>query len=90
MQQLRLVQSNGLVAERSVSLSHIKATFTNIIDAVYDVVLEINSHKFMINLKAWVKRLESFEIIAVKGCVELCVKSLQLLKRIVTNLYFEH
>lgn len=90
MQQLRLVHSNWLVSQRSVTLSHIKATFTNIIDAVYDVVLEINSHKFMISLKAWVKKLESFEIVAVKGSVELCVKSLHLLKRIVTSLYFDY
>lgn len=90
MQQLRLVDGSWYLDTRSVSFRHIKATFMNIIDALYDVVLEINSHKFMIRLKAWIKKLESFEIVAVKGSIELCVRSLYLLRRIVTNLYFEN
>jgi hypothetical protein len=66
MQQLRLVNTSDYIDMRAVSFRHIKATFMNIVDAFYDVVLEINSHKFMIHLKAGIKKLESFEVVAIK------------------------
>jgi len=89
MQQLRLLHQHQLL-DRTVSLDQIKATFKKAADDVQEVVLEINSHKFLINIKAGLQSLERFEVIAVKGLVELGVKFLRLLKRIVTVLYFEY
>ena len=88
MQQLRLVWNSGLV-QKSVTHWHIKALFTAVAEQMHEVVLEVNSHKFFINMKAWLKRLEQFEVIAVQGCVEVCVKVVRLLKRVVSTLYFE-
>ncbi len=89
MQQLRLVTGNEY-SSRSLQLDQVKATFTKVTNAVHEVVLEINSHKFFIKIQAGLKSLEHFEIIAVKGFVELGMKIIRLLKNIVTKLYFEY
>lgn len=89
MQQLRLFSQTQPVI-RTHDFEYIKATFTAISDSVHEVVLEINSNKFLISLKAGLQKLEQFEVIAVKGFVELGMKIIRLLKRIVSALYFEH
>ncbi|MBP7847932.1 hypothetical protein KA013_01790 [Patescibacteria group bacterium] len=89
MQQLRLVTDLDY-NRRSLQLDQVKATFTKVANAVHEVVLEINSHKFLIQIKAGLKSLEHFEIIAVKGFIELGMKIVRLLKNIVTKLYFEY
>lgn len=89
MQQLRLVTDLDY-NRRSLQLDQVKATFTKVAHAVHEVVLEINSHKFLIQIKAGLKSLEHFEIIAVKGFIELGMKIVRLLKNIVTKLYFEY
>ena len=89
MQQLRLV-SNHYVEQKEVTFEHIKAYFQKVNESLHEVVLEINSHKFLINFKAGLKKLEQFEIIAVKGFVEMGMKIVHVLKRLVTALYFEH
>lgn len=76
--------------EKKISYSHISAQFKNIKDALHEVVLKINSHKFFLNIKTWLKKIESLEVIAVKWCIELGVKVIRLLKKIVTTLYFEY
>ena len=90
MQQLRLVNPSKVWFEKRVSYSHIHAEFKNVKNAMHEVMLEINSHKFLLTMKAWLKKLEQFEVIAVQGCIELWVKVIRLLKRIVTTLYFEY
>lgn len=57
---------------------------------LHEVVLEINSHKFLIAIKIGMKKLEEFEILAVKGFVEIGMKVVRLLRRIVSVLYFEY
>ena len=89
MQQLRLV-TDADYGRRTLQLDQIKVTFTKAANAIHEVVLEINSHKFFIQIKAGLKSLEHFEIIAVKGFVELGMKIVRLLKSIVTKLYFEY
>ncbi len=89
MQQLRLV-TNVDFSSRTLQMDQVKATFTKVANAVHEVVLEINSHKFFIQIKAGFKSLEHFEIIAVKGFIELGMKIVKLLKNIVTKLYFEY
>jgi len=90
MQQLRLVNPSKLTFEKRVSYSHISAEFKKLKNAFHEVVLEVNSHKFIVNMKAGLKKIEQFEVIAVQGCIELWVKVIRLLKRIVTTLYFEY
>lgn len=89
MQQLRLF-SQAQPVTRSYDFEYIKATITAISESVHEVVLEINSNKFLISIKAGLQKLEHFEVIAVKGFVELGMKIIRLLKRIVSALYFEH
>ena len=69
---------------------HVKAWFRKMADTVHEVILEINSNKFLITMKAGLQKLEQFEIIAVKGFVEVGMKVVNLLRRIVTALYFEY
>ena len=69
---------------------HIKAWFTKIWEKAHEVVLEINSNKFLIAIKAGVQKIEQFEIIAVKWFVEIGMKVVNLLRRIVSTLYFEY
>jgi hypothetical protein len=89
MQQLRLL-SNDAVIYKSMQSEHIKARFKKVGDRVHEVVLEINSNKFLIQIQAGFQKLEHFEIIAVKGFIEIGVKVVNLLRRIVSSLYFEH
>jgi hypothetical protein len=53
------------------------------------VLLEVNSNKFLIHIKTAMKKIEQFEILAVKGFVELSLGLLRLVKQIVYKLYFE-
>lgn len=89
MQQLRLVWSDAIVY-KTMHTQHVKAWFKKVADWVQEVVLEINSNKFLITIKAGLLKLEQFEIIAVKGFVEVGMKVVNLLRRIVTALYFEY
>jgi hypothetical protein len=57
---------------------------------MYDVLLEINSNKFLLRIETAMSKLESFEIIAVKGFVDLTLNVYKILKRIITKLYFEY
>jgi hypothetical protein len=75
---------------KSIHVEHIKASFLQIAEYVHEVILEINSQKFLVRVQTWLKRLEHFEVLAVKWCIELCVKTIRMLKRIVTSLYFEY
>lgn len=66
MQQLRLVHPSKLTFEKRISHSHITAEFKKIKHAIHEVVLQINSHKFLLNVKVGLKKLEQFEVIAVQ------------------------
>jgi hypothetical protein len=92
MQQLRLVSAHWAQGyqEKTVNFEHIKASFLQLSDDVHEVVLELNSHKFLINFKAGLKKLERFEILAVKWFVEVGMKVVHFLRKLVTSLYFEH
>lgn len=66
MQQPKL---QGLAEQgvwKSVSLHHIKAFFVEVAERMHDVVLEINSQKFLVRVKVGLKKLEHFEILAIK------------------------
>jgi len=87
MQQQALLAKQDL--QRSFDTEQVQASFTKLWEKMHDVVLEVNSQKFFIRIKTWLASLEQFEVLAVKGFVELWVKVLNALKKIVTVLYFQ-
>ena len=90
MTQPKLFLDHDVASWKSVHLHHIRASFLQLAERFHEVLLEINSQKFLVRVQAGIKKLEHFEVIAVKGCIELCVKTIRMLKRIVTSLYFEY
>lgn len=88
MQQLRLFTDNMYVLKK-VDFENIKATFWKVTDNLYEVILEINSNKFLIHFDIAMNRIEQFEIIAVKWFVEMSMNILRTLKKIIFKLYFE-
>jgi len=88
MQQLRLFTDNMYILKK-VDFENIKATFWKLTDNLYEVVLEINSNKFLIHFDVAMNRIEQFEIIAVKWFVELSMNILRTLRKIIFKLYFE-
>jgi len=87
MEQLNLLHISKV--QKDSSRDHIKANFVKVGESLHEVVLEINSQKFFINISAGLEKLEHFEVVAVKGIVELWVKVMKLLKKVVSILYFE-
>ena len=88
-----MIQSKLLVFDKAIYKSftneNINAFFYKIWDNEYEVLLEVNSNKFLIHIKTAMKKIEQFEILAVKGFVELSLGLLRLVKQIVYKLYFE-
>jgi hypothetical protein len=89
MQQLNLLNET-INLDKNIIIDNIKANFVKIGEDMYDVLLEINSNKFLLRIEATMSKLESFEIIAVKGFVDLTLNVYKILKRIITKLYFEY
>lgn len=65
MNQIALMNSN-IMNQQTVCLDNIHATFTENEDGSYDVVLEINSNKFLIAIEKIAGHIERLEIIAIK------------------------
>jgi len=78
----------AVLQERTISIGNIKATFSNISDGLYDVALEINSNKFILQIETIADKIETFEIVAVKGFVELSNKIIIILKKLVEHLRY--
>ncbi len=90
MYQETLLRHSDL--QRSLQDQQVQASFTTLTslgEKMHDVVLEVNSQKFLIRIKAGLQKLEKFEVLAVRWFVELWVKVLNTLRRIVTVLYFQ-
>ena len=66
MQQMKLLSNNSFHQVRTVSFQQIKARFVRMGEKLHEVILEINSNKFLINIKTGCKKLEHFEVVAVK------------------------
>ncbi len=87
MYQAALFAEDSL-ANHTVLGNNMKATFQEKEEGKYDVVLEINSHKFLISMKPGWNELEEFEIIAVKGFVEYSYDVMHALRDIVKNVCY--
>lgn len=76
------------VCQRKISLDNVRALFTENTNGSYDVVLEINSNKFLIAIENVANHIESFEIIATKGFVELSKKIILMIKKLIEYLRY--
>jgi len=61
--------NTDVMSVRTVNLDGINAMFTEVVDGTYDVVLEINSHRFLVRMTNNQNNIENFEIIATKWFV---------------------
>lgn len=52
--------------QKTACLDNVHATFTENVDGSYDVILEINSNKFLIAIEKIENHIERLEIIATK------------------------
>ena len=65
----------------------IRARFTEIEVSNYEVLLEVSSNKFLVNMIKDENWIQSFEIVAMKGFMEITTKIIDLLKRLVIHLW---
>lgn len=73
-------------ATRTVSVDGIRASITQHTDSQYEVLLEVNSNKMLIALQGALDMIEEFEIIAIRGFIELSTSFVQTIKRLVEHL----
>jgi len=88
MQQLKLFsQKIGELTE--IVIENIKAIFKRVWDWVYEVVLEINSNKFLLTISTAMDKIEKMELVAVKWFIDVTVNVVKTIKMLVQKLYFE-
>lgn len=76
------------VCQKTICLDNVRALFTENENGSYDVVLEINSNKFLIVMQNIANQIESFEIIATKGFVEISNKIILMIKKLIEHLRY--
>ena len=77
-----------LCARREVVRNSVKASFTRVQDSNYEVLLEVSSNKFLLNMVTDVTwAIQWFEVIAVKWFMELSRKVIDVLKKLVAHLW---
>ncbi len=75
-------------AKRDVVWNSFKASFTQIQETRFEVLLEVSSNKFLVNMitdAAWV--IQWFEIVAVKWFMELSKRVIQVVRSVVYHLW---
>jgi hypothetical protein len=87
MNQLFLLNQTATL-QKTVWFENIKATFTETQENMFDVVLEINSNKFLISMQNIADQIEEFQIIAIKGFIELSNKIILTIKKLVEHLRY--
>lgn len=86
MFQWTLIDSS-ICAKRDVVWNSVKASFTEIQQSNYEVLLEVSSNKFLVNMitdAAWI--IQWFEIIAVKWFMELSKKVIEVVKKVIAHM----
>lgn len=76
------------ISQKNIHIDNIKATFINVEENFYNVILEINSNKFLINMQTLADNIEQFEIIAIKWFIELSNKIINIVKKLVEHLRY--
>jgi len=87
MNQLVLLTADDL-SHRTSRLGNIKATFIQEAQDQFDVILEINSNKFLIKMQNIADQIQQFEIIAIKWFIELSNSIILMIKRVVEHLRY--
>ena len=88
MFQWALIDTNIWCAKRDVVWNSIRASFTEVQQSNYEVLLEVSSNKFLVNMvtdATWV--IQWFEIVAVKWFMELSKKVIQVVRSVVSHLW---
>ena len=87
MFQWALIDAN-ICARRDVVWNSVKASFTEIQDSTYEVLLEVSSNKFLVNMVTDAAGvIQGFEIVAVKWFMELTKKVIEVVKKVVSHLW---
>ena len=77
-----------ICAKRDVVWNSIKASFTQIQESNYEVLLEVSSNKFLVNMVTDAAGvIQWFEIVAVKWFMELSKKVIQVVKSVISHLW---
>lgn len=85
--QWALIDS-GLCARRDITWNSIKASFTETQQDNYEVLLEVSSNKFLVNMVTdAVGVIQWFEVVAVKWFMELSRRVIEVLKNVVSHLW---
>ena len=71
---------------RTIVVEGIRASVMQNEQGKYEVLLEINSNKMLIAMQGALDYIEQFEIIAVRGFIELSTSFIQTIKRLVWHL----
>ncbi len=87
MNQLLLLNPTS-ISQKTVLLDNIKATFTELGQNNFDIILEVNSNKFLIAMNNVADQIEQFEIIAIKGFVELSNRIILLIRQLIQHLRY--
>jgi hypothetical protein len=87
MYQINLINTTN-THPQTFCLENIHTTFTKNIDGSYDVILEINSNKFLISVKKIANQIEYMEIITTRGFVEISNKIILMIKKLIENLRY--
>ena len=75
-------------AKREVIWNSVKASFTEIQQSNYEVLLEVSSNKFLVNMVTDAAgAIQWFEIVAVKWFMELSRKVIDVVKKLVAHLW---
>lgn len=71
---------------RTIAFEGIRASVMQNDQGKYEVLLEINSNKMLIAMQGALDYIEQFEIIAVRGFIELSTSFIQTIKKLVWHL----
>ncbi len=76
------------IYQKTVCLDSIQAIFTETGMGSYDVILEINSNKFLIALHNIADQIDTLEIIATKWFIEINNKIILMIKKLIEHLRY--
>lgn len=90
MNQISLLSSteNTENTQKTVHLENIHAIFNKNLDGSYDVILEINSNKFLIVIQKIANEIEKLEIITSKWFIEISNKIIIMIKKLIEHLRY--
>ncbi len=73
---------------KSVTSGNIKASFLQWEEGNYEVLLEVNSNKMLIALEMVMDHIQEFEILAIRGFIELTTDFITTIKKLIGHLFY--